>query len=194
MKNVLTLTPWIIILILLVYIKQCTTTGTHTPEIIYKDSIQIRDSISPPIYVTGPTVFTPVPYEVIVYDTLTQDTTTNEHLSYLDWLSLKKYNLAISDTNQNLNINVEIQYNRIKKWDYSGTYFEKYKIKTITKIEIPKPKPALYIGFILTANKNNYLGISPSVFYKTKKNTSFLAGYDIINNNISAGILIKLGK
>ena len=194
MKNTLTLAPWVIILLLLAYINQCTTTQKKVPLVIYKDSIQFRDSISAPIFVTGPTIYKPLPYEVIKYDTITQDTTTNEHLSYLDYMAIKKYNLQIKDTNQNLNINLEIQYNSIKKWNYTGTYFEKYKIKTITKTEIQKQKPALYIGCILTADRNKYLGISPSIIYQTKKHTSFLAGYDIINKNFSTGVLIKLGR
>ena len=194
MKNVITLTPWIIILILLVYIKQCTTTGTHKPEIVYRDSIQIRDSISPPIYVSGPTVYTPVPYEVIVYDTLTQDTTTNEHLSYLDWMALKKFNLQINDTNQNLNINLEIQYNTIKNWSYSGTIYERYKIKEILKVEKCDQKNALFVGGLISANSKQYFSVVPSLALMTKKKTFIMAGYDIINKAPTVGILVKLGK
>ena len=192
MKNIIQITPWIIILILLAYMNQCTTRGKKVSEIVYKDSIQIRDSISAPIYVTGPTVYKPVPYEVIIYDTLTHDTTLNEHLSYLDYMAIKKFSLALPDTAPTYQVNLEIQYNSIKKWSYTGTYFEKWKIKEVTKYEILKPKRALFIGAILTADRNQYFGVSPSIILKTKKNTLFTLGYDILNKNLSTGILIKL--
>jgi hypothetical protein len=192
MKNTLTILPWIIIILMLAYINQCTSLGHQVPEIIYRDSIQIRDSISSPILITGQTVYLPEPYEVIVYEPLTWDTLTNEHLSYLEWMKIKKYNLPISDSNQNLNINLEIQYNAIKKWSYSGTYFEKWKIKNITKNETFKPKNSLSVGCILSGNKEKSFGVSPSIIFETKKHTQFLAGYDIINKTFSTGILIKL--
>jgi hypothetical protein len=194
MKNTLKVLPWIIILILLAYINQCTTTGTKQPEVIYKDSITYRDSITPPIHVTGPTLYTPVPYEVIVYDTLSQDTTTNEHLSYLDWMAIKKFNLPINDTNQNLNINLEIQYNTIKNWSYSGTVYERYKIKEILKIEKSPQKNTLLVGGMISANSKQYFSVVPSLALMTKKKTLILAGYDIINKAPSVGILVKIGK
>jgi len=194
MKNTLQILPWVIILLLLAYISQCTSKGKKVPDIIYKDSIQIRDSISAPIKIVGKTVYYPSPYEVIKYDTLTQVTTTNEHLSYLDWLSLKKWALSVNDSNANITVYLDLQYNAIKKWTYTGELYEKWKIKEVTKYQVPALKNKFYIGCILTADRNKYFGASPSIMFITKKQTAFTLGYDLINKNISTGVLIKLGK
>ena len=194
MKNIIQLTPWIIILILLAYINQCTHSGSQKPEIVYKDSIQIRDSISKPVFIQGPVIEKPVPYQVIIYDTLTQDTTLNEHLSFLDWMAIKKFALSVNDSNANYTVYMQLQYNSIKDWYYTGEIYERWKIKEVTKYEIPKPKNSIYAGLLISANKDKYLGISPALLFQTKKHTQFILGYDIINKNISTGVLIKIGK
>lgn len=64
-----------------------------------------------------------------------------------------------------------------------------YHINTLTTVTTTRTinKSFVSIGGIVSQHS-----IIPSLSYTTRSNTTFLAGYDIINESISAGILIPL--
>ena len=190
MKNWLAILPWGLCLLLLCYIGLFTHTGKCKQELIVKDSIRYVQVVKT-VTVKGDTVYSPKPYETIKHDTTFKDVDSARIIS--NYVTENRYKLPINDSIGKVDVFLTVQYNAIKEWTYKGkfkTYHD--SVITIKTITVPK-RNKLMAGLILSGNKE-YFGASPSLMLKTKKDNSFLIGYDVINKNYHFGAFVGIGK
>jgi len=188
MKQILTITPLALCLLILAYIGQCTHNGTCPPE--SKDSTVIVRMVDT-IKVAGKTVYKPKPYEVIKVDTvIIRDT-----VKFIQECSeIKKYILPVSDdTNSKVTVYATVQLNSIKDWTYKAEYYTRTTVIERNHVIIKQPVNKLLVGLILSGSSSKF-GASPSFGLKTKKDNVMLFGYDVINRTYQAGYMLKIGK
>jgi hypothetical protein len=190
MKKILTIAPWIAIIILLIYIGSFTHRGKCKPEIITKDSIlEVHTVDSFPVQ--GKTVYYPSPYEVVKPVIQYKDVDSAKIIQ--NYLTENKYKFNISDSTGNIDVFLSVQYNQLKSYDWKG-YFKTYtRTITDTKYIQSVKRNKLIVGLILSGNKDNF-GAVPTVGLKTKKDNVFMAGYDVINKSYQAGYLLGIGR
>jgi hypothetical protein len=188
----LNIIPWVLCLLMLAYIGQCTHKGTVQPETIVKDSLRI-DTV---VKVIDNTKHYPKPERDTVYypDSIyLYPDSAKCHSIASEFYKSKIYNRhIIIDSIGFIDLRDSVYKNEL----YGYAVKSKFKQLTITKYEtktITQPKRnKLLAGLILTGNKE-YFGASPSLILKTKKDNCFYTGYDLINGNISVGYFAKLG-
>ena len=189
----LNIIPWVLCLLMLAYIGQCTNKGTVQPETIVKDSLRI-DTVEK---IIDNTKHYPKPEPDIVYypDSIyLYPDSAKCHSIASEFYKSKIYNRhIIIDSIGFIDLRDSVYKNEL----YGYAVKSKFKQLTITKYEtktITQPKRnKLLAGLILTGNKQ-YFGASPSLMLKTKKDNCFYTGYDLINGNISVGYFAKLGR
>ena len=190
MKKTLAISPWIAIIILLIYIGSCTHRGKCKPEIITKDSIVTVNTVDS-FPVQGKTVYYPSPYEVVKPVIQYKDVDSAKIIQ--NYLTENKYKFNISDSTGNIDVFLSVQYNQLKSYDWKG-YFKTYtRTITDTKYIQSVKRNKLLVGLILNGSANNF-GAVPTIGLKTKKDNVFVAGYDVINKSYQAGYMIGIGK
>lgn len=191
MKNYLTILPWVLCLLLLFYIGQCTHRGKDNPVVQYKDSI-ITLRTTDTLTIKGDPIPYPVPYQVIDTFIISQNADTSVIMA--EYIKLRKYILPVSnDTNSKINVFADVQYNRITNWRTEATYYPHTTIINNTRTITTPKRSRLSGGLILTGNAE-YFGAAPSLMFTNKKDNSLMLGYDVINKNYSIGAFIKFGR
>jgi len=188
MKKILTITPYAVIILLLIYIGQCTHTGK--PIVETKDSIVTVHTVDS-IKVEGKTVYRPVPYEVVKNTVKYKDVDTAKIIE--NYLTENKYQFRISDSTGNIDVFISVKYNQLEKYSWKG-YFKTYtKTITDTKYIQSVKRNKLLAGLVLSGNVDRF-GAAPAIGLKTKKDNVFLVGYDVVNKEYKAGYLLGIGR
>ena len=190
MKNALIASPWIAIVILLIYIGSCTHRGKCKTETITKDSIITVHTVDS-FPVEGKTVYYPSPYEVVKYDTTFKDVDTLKIIQ--NYLTENKYTFNINDSTGNIDVFLSVKYNQLANYSWKG-YFKTYtKTITDTKYIQSVKHNKLLVGLVLSGNADRF-GAAPVAGFKTKKDNVFLVGYDVINKEYKVGYMVGIGK
>lgn len=189
--------PYVIIFLLVIYMRGCTTSNRNVPECPeYKDSVTTiikTDTIT----ITGQDHYYPAPYQTI--DTFYKDVHLEKEDSariIADYAKLRKYNLPVmDDSNGKLNVFADVQFNEIQKWNYEAQFYPKTTIIEKNHYVIEKPRTKVFVGIqagiIIPATKGI---LAPSVALITKKNHLYTLQYDPFNKAGQIGTYWKIGR
>lgn len=190
MKKYINLIPWILCLLLLIYIGQCTHKGKLKPDKIATDTTIYITTVDT-LTIHGKTIYKPKPFEVVKIDTFT----IRDTIKFISYCSdLKKYILPISnDSNSKITVFANVQLNEIKDWTYKAEIYPHTTTIIQNHVIVPEKSNKLVAGLILTGN-DNYFGAMPVFGLKTKKDNTMLFGYDLVNKKYTVGYVMAFGK
>lgn len=185
-KHILQIAPYVVIILLLIYRGECTRQPEPVTIVNTSDTVTVMDTV----YIQGHVVYNPIPYEVIDTFIVSPKVDTSKILS--EYVLLRKYNLPITnDSNSKINVHANVQFNRISEWTYDAEIYPKTTIITQNHTYIPPSRRSIAIGAIIASNGTN-LGFIPVCALKTKKESVFMLGYDVLNGNLNAGYLMPI--
>ncbi len=182
-------TPYIIIIILLVIIllqRECTPRAQTSVKVSY-----IYDTIIDTVVLESK-VYVPVPVYHDTGSTLFVYHTVDTLAILYDYFSSYYY----CDTIQNDSIACIVICDTVSRNKIiSRQPFVSIYSHLVTRSNIVSPVPAkvrqLSFGAQLNISSASY-GFSPTILYKSKKNTSLSFSYDIINHSYSFGVYLPL--
>lgn len=187
-KHLIQIAPYIVIILMLIYIGECTRQEQPVTIVNTVDTVIVTDTV----YIEGKIVYNPIPYEVI--DTFVVSPKVDTAKILKEYVLLRRYNLKLTDDdNSKINAYVSVQYNRISEYTYSAKIYPKTTIITQNHTIIPPSKRKLLVGAVLASNGQN-LGFIPTAGLLTKKQSIFTIGYDVFNGNLNAGYLMPIGR
>jgi len=187
-KHLIQIAPYIVIILMLIYIGECTRQEQPVTIVNTIDTVTVTDTV----YIEGKIVYNPIPYEVV--DTFIVSPKVDTAKILTEYVLLRKYNLPITnDSNSKISVQANVQFNRISDYTFTAEIYPKTTIITQNHTIIPPTKNKLIIGAVLASNGQN-LGFIPTVGLKTKKESVFTVGYDVLNGNLNAGYLMPIGK
>lgn len=180
--------PWIALLLLILYTRECTTSNRKIAKAkpVQSDSISLKPDT---LKLKGDTIYYPVPYAVI--DTL------EIHLERLDsariiseFMRLNKYDiLALDDTNGKVNLFADVQFNKIQRVSYTASFYP--KIKTVFVPE--KPRMKLFAGFKTgICLQDTGLILAPTLSLLTKKDHLYSVSYEPFRRIAEVGFEWKI--
>lgn len=181
----------IVLLVIILMLRECTPPCTECPEVDSKDSIITKVDT---VFLAGDTILNPEPYAVldIIRDTVFR---TNSDTIYIvkDYQLIRSYHLpAINDSNGKIDVNVNVQFNKIASWSVSGQLFNRVIDHHHYIRELPQLK--FFIGIQTGIIMPDKVIAAPSGVLLTKKGHLYLAGYDPFNKAALIGLYFKLGR
>jgi len=186
--------PYIVIVLLVLYMRGCTTDNHKIPKTentFTTDTIIYIDTIT----ITGQDHYYPAPYQTI--DTFYKDVHLEKQDSariIAEFAKLKKYNLPVmDDSNGKLNVFADVQFNSISKWTFEAQFFQKSTIIEKNHVIIVKPRTKVFVGVnagILIPETD--LILAPSVALLTKKDHLYTLQYDPFHKAAQIGGYWKL--
>jgi len=186
-NRIIQIVPWVLLLFALAYIGQCTR-NEPTTVTEYRDSLRI-DTIDR-IVTKYQQLPAPEPDTVIQTNTVYQIDSAECQRLAAAYYSTAIYNRHIVvDSIGWVDIRDSVTKNRMSGYLVGYEFKERTIIKDNTIY--PPDRRILSAGLILTGNKE-YLGAAPILMLTTKKKTSYMAGYDIINGNFVIGVSLRL--
>jgi len=181
--------PYIIIIILLVIIflqRECNTSNQTLVKTNYIfdtiiDTVVLESNVYIPVPIYHDTGSTLLLYQIV-------DTAAILH----DYFSSYYYCDTIQDDSAAFIVVCDtVSRNRIVSRQPFITLYSRLVTKTKLVVSNPIQSRQLSIGLQLAVAKNAY-GLSPTILYKSKKNTSLSFSYDIINKSYSFGVYLPL--
>ena len=143
------------------------------------------------------TVYLPKPFKVI--DTIFQhDTIFRTHADTIkaikDYSLYRKYDLAlINDSSGKVNCLVDVQFNRIAKYQLKGTLYEKKTIIEHNHYIMEEKRSKLFFGANLGYSiPDTSLLIKPTVQLLTKKDHAYQLSYEPFRKIVEFGLLWKI--
>lgn len=195
MKNTLLVAPWIVIVLLLIYIGSCTHSGKEKicPET--KDSIHI-DSAWRTIDNTKHYA-KPKPDTIYYPDSIYLPADTAELIAEcrriaFEYFKTKIYNRhIIVDSIGWINLRDSVTQNELYGYYVNSKIKQLTVTKTETKTIVTPARNKILVGLQLSGNAD-YFGASPSIMFQGKKDNVFMLGYDVINKNYNVGAFVKI--
>ena len=190
------LLPYFVIagLILVLFLqRECKNCPETKPVIMQNDTIIYKfDTIK-----FSKTVYLPKPFKVI--DTIFQhDTIFRTHADTVkaikDYSSYVKYELPlINDSTGKLKLDVDVQFNRIAKYQLKGTLYEKKTIIEHNHYIMEENRSKLFFGANLGYSiPDTSLLIKPTVQLLTKKDHAYQLSYEPFRKIVEFGLLWKI--
>ena len=145
------------------------------------------------------TVYLPKPYKVIEKDTI-HDTIFRTHADTVkaikDYSSYVKYELPlINDSTGKLKLDVDVQFNRIAKYQLKGTLYEKKTIIEHNHYVIEEKKNKVFAGLQLGYSiPDTSMLIAPTLQFLTKKEHLYSISYEPFRKILIFGFNYKIGK
>lgn len=190
------LLPYFVIagLILIIFLqRECNRCPDVKPIIIPKDSIYYVDR---PVFLSK-TVYLPKPYKVI--DTLFQhDTIFRTHADTLkaikDYSLYRKYDLAlINDSSGIVNCLVDVQFNKIAKYQLKGTLYNRTKVIEHHHYVMEEKRNKVFAGLQLGYSiPDTSMLVAPTIQLLTKKEHLYSVSYEPFRKIAEVGVFWKI--
>lgn len=186
-KRIIQIVPWVLLLLALSYIGQCTR---NEPETVteYRDSLRV-DTIERTI-TKYQQLRAPEPDTVIQTFTVYKIDSAECQRLAAAYFSTAIYNRHIVvDSIGWIDLRDSVHQNRLTGYAVDYKFTERTIIKDRT---IYPPERGMLSGGLILSGGNEYFGAAPVVMFTTKKKTHYIAGYDVINGNFVFGVGLRL--
>lgn len=187
--------PYVLItgLILIVILQRECSTPAVKPVVILKDTTIYKVDT----FVLNKIVLKPQPYAVIdtflLHDTIfkTHKDTVN---AIIDYSFYRKYDLSlINDSFGIVNCLVDVQFNKIAKYQLKGTLYDRTKIIEHNYFVVEEKRNKVFAGVQFGYSiLNPEITVKPTLQLLTKKEHLYSASYEPFKQGIEVGVFWKI--